>query len=97
MTVLAQKMIYVVMGTTGDYSDRTEWPVYWTENEEEANAYVDIVTKEFAAQIATSGNRYDNRSKITEHFRSTGLDPTFGMDYDVSWFVMPVPSIPTRH
>ncbi len=37
---MSVEMVYVVMGSTGEYSDRTEWPVKAYRNEERAKEHV---------------------------------------------------------
>lgn len=39
---LAERIIYIVTGSTGEYSDRTEWTVRAFENEADAKAFVEM-------------------------------------------------------
>lgn len=41
-----EKFVYVVMGTTGEYSDRIEWVVIAYDNETKAQQHVTLATQE---------------------------------------------------
>lgn len=85
--------IYVVMGSTGEYSDRTEWPVLAYLNEGDAQECV----KRFVAwamekgvHTTQGGGSYETRDAIGHEFPGA---PTEGarIDYTgIDWYVMPV-------
>lgn len=54
-------VIYVVFGVTGEYSDRSEWPVCWYESRPEAEAHAKAARR-YALEIAASDD-YDLRFK----------------------------------
>lgn len=39
------KDIFVIIGQTGEYSDRDEWTVCYLDNEEQAKKYVELATR----------------------------------------------------
>lgn len=65
--------IYIVEGSTGEYSDRREWPVMAYRNEEQAKAHV-LKAQEWANQ-----QRYDH-GRVREDPRNPH-DPGFQLDY----------------
>lgn len=76
--------IYVVMGTTGEYSDRIEWPVAAYDNARSAQAHV-TQANEFARLIQL---RIDDEDDPLERYDyesgghpSHPLDPSFQIDY----------------
>jgi hypothetical protein len=71
--------VYVVMGSTGEYSDRTEWPVKAFMSEDAAKDLVlraDRRAKELAHEV--QGMDY---SKRNEMFKANELDPQIAIDY----------------
>lgn len=70
------KKLFIVMGTTGEYSDRTEWPVVAYEDEEEAEKHVDAATRRAKELEVGRGSRYE----LSDKERSV-YDPGMGMDY----------------
>jgi hypothetical protein len=78
-----KKNVYIVMGSTGEYSDRSEWPVVAYLNEEHAKEHVEKATayaKEFevfAQRDEFRHNTWDKRRELTV----SPFDPRFSMDY----------------
>jgi len=79
-----RQKIYVVMGSTGEYSDNREWPVFAFEDEADARAYVELCTaranelKQWQEQNKTS---YDY---VPDEFKNYDkkLEPDYnGMNY----------------
>lgn len=76
------KKLYIVMGTTGEYSDRIEWPVAAYEDTEEAEKHVDAATrrsKELMGQ--RKGNYYDEHPKEFNIYDPGGQIDYTGTDY----------------
>jgi hypothetical protein len=71
--------IYVVIGTTGEYSDRSEWLVSAYYSEDDAKQHV-LRADEYAKTIMSSmaHNSYDERMEAR---KNNPLDPSFDMDY----------------
>lgn len=67
--------IYVVMGTTGEYSDRTEWPVVAYTNESDARRHVELAGNEAKTIFATRKDRYSTDGIVNP------FDPKMEMDY----------------
>lgn len=66
--------IWVVMGTTGEYSDRREWPVRAFKRKKEAEELITAATQK-AHEIFVVGPRY--RWKTDDN----PFDPHMEMDY----------------
>jgi len=87
--------IYVVMRTTGEYSDRTEWPVMAYRDEKAAQAHVEKATE--VADVLMSkfpgyGNdeRWKAFCKLVNAFESPH-DPGFRWnDTGTSYYIMKV-------
>jgi hypothetical protein len=80
--------VYVVRGTTGEYSDRTEWSVYGFESEAEARAYVDFLGEQRKRLPQRSWSYTDDLAVEVEMRK---FDPCFSEDYTgTSWYVEPV-------
>ena len=82
--------IYVVLGSTGEYSDRGEWLSKAFHTEAEARAFVAFLTEK-RQQIAVDHVRLDweLRSGVEEKMRA--FDPNYQEDYTgTRWFVSPV-------
>ena len=62
---MSDSMIFVVRGSTGEYSDRDEWPVVAFEIEDAAREHVELATQAAKAieasgrDIAKGDNPYD--------------------------------------
>lgn len=81
--------IYIVNGTTGEYSDRSEWAVEaWTTKEAAEARVRDLGDKLQASGVATLGYG-DQKRAAEEKFRTDpDGDPGFSCDYTgTSWFV----------
>lgn len=77
--------IYVVIGRSGEYSDRSEWPVCWRHTMEDAQAMVDVLTQQASQYQAWSRREVDGNSgrysDEDNHIKSTMLDSYFSHDY----------------
>ncbi len=74
---MAEK-IYVVMGTTGEWSDRTEWTVAAYIDEEEAKKHVELASEK-ANEEAVKGNASSNKWNYqykNEYDKSMQIDYT---------------------
>ena len=72
--------VWIVMGSTGEYSDRTEWPVVAFTSEEAAKARIaalDVKMQQVPQEWRE--NRWANEDKIKAHMAT--LDPGFSMEY----------------
>ena len=72
--------IHVIMGSTGEYSDRSEWPVRAVRDEERAKCIVELATQR-AAAIEESKDRYErlddsNPDHVNEWDRNMKMDYT---------------------
>lgn len=74
-----KNIIYVVMGETGEYSDRREWPVCAFSVEEDAQGLVKEL-KEKLLELKLSSEQEDNidksNAKLMEEY-----DPGFDISY----------------
>jgi hypothetical protein len=68
--------IYVVFGSTGEYSDRTEWPVKAFYDEDKAKELVENASEEADRIFANRENKYSRRNDESNKF-----DPDMRMDY----------------
>lgn len=72
--------IWIVMGSTGEYSDRREWPVIAFTSEDAAKeriAALDVRMQQIPQEWRD--DRWEHEVKIKEHMAP--LDPNFSMDY----------------
>jgi hypothetical protein len=77
--------IYVVMGSTGEYSDRSEWPVVAFRDEEEAQKSVENATRRANECGANRASQYQIEKGVNE------FDPDMRMDYTgTSYYYMTV-------
>lgn len=75
--------IYVVMGSTGEYSDRTEWPVCAYSDKSEAQTHCQLATA-YVNEHNHGDWRYDNPA--------SPYDPNLRIyGYDIGYYVMDVP------
>lgn len=75
------KTIYVVMGQTGEYSDRSEWPVMAYTDKPSAEKHADDAMME--ARRLKADQEYGAKNKY---------DPNMSMDYTgTDYYVMDVP------
>ena len=84
--------IYVVSGSTGEYSDRTDWMVRAYSSEEAAKAVVveyDAAAKEIEARCRLEEddpNYFDKYKRWDEDFKWPHPDPSFQMDYTGTYY-----------
>lgn len=85
---MAEK-IWMVGGTSGEYSDRTEWVVDAWRSEAEAKARVEELKRRYLELGGDSMYRiedWDERQKTYDKMRET--DPAFQADYTgTEWYV----------
>jgi hypothetical protein len=74
--------IYVVMGTTGEYSDRTEWPVVAFCQKDTAEKLIEQATKRAKEIEATREERYYVERGCNE------FDPDMTMDYTGTYYFL---------
>ena len=67
--------IYVVMGTTGKYSDRTEWLVAAYSNEKEAQKHIELATEKANEEF----EKY--RKDVYKYDPKNEYDKGMAMDY----------------
>lgn len=73
------KTLYVIQGSTGEYSDRREWNVAVVDSEEAAKSYVLALQKQYQEMPqAWLEDRWDFEDQMKEHMT---LDPQFAIDY----------------
>ena len=85
-------LLFVVMGTTGEYSDRSEWPVAVVETKPQAEEFVAALTKQY--QSLPGANQYHEHEARTA---AMTLDPNFSEDYTgTTYFIYDVPFLPGR-
>lgn len=93
-----QTTVYVVMGMTGEYSDRNEWPVVAFMDKAAAEARVTALD----AWLREHRMHYDDNVRVPFEMRyadnddgtrpRTPLDPNFGVDYTgTKYFIHEVP------
>ena len=70
--------VYVVVGSSGEYSDRTEWGVVAFISEDAAKDHVEKATKRAKELEAT---RPTDWTKQADHFKSNEFDPDMKTDY----------------
>lgn len=80
------KKIFVVRGTTGEYSDRMEWISKAFNKEDDAKKFI-LFAEEKAREILTKAKKDDYTywySEVAEKFfpEFLKLDPHFQMDYN---------------
>lgn len=72
--------IYVIIGSTGEYSDRDEWLVRGFSTEEKASQFTqraNDMSKEIEREMVRQGTYWYDKDKIGER----PLDPNFRIDY----------------
>lgn len=85
-----EKKIFVVMGTHGEYSDRSEWPVCAYEKEVLAQDHV-RKSKEWVQKNSTIDGWYDNRPNNPFDPEESKCDYHYGSHPDTEWFVSHCP------
>lgn len=88
------KTIYVVMGSTGEYSDRSEWAVAAVEGKDGAEQYVKALQRQYESiPPKLKRDRWSNSERIKAIMT---LDPCFDEDYTgTHWFLHEVPLVET--
>ena len=80
------KNVFVVIGTTGEYSDRNEWAVMAYLDESAAQEHVVNADRRAKEIFATRADRYSVERGANE------FDPDMSMDYTgTSYFIYTVP------
>ncbi len=78
---MSENEVWIVFGTTGEYSDRDEWPVCVLRSEELAEKYVEALTRQYQS-MPPSWLREPwaakNRERISAHMT---LDPHVRVNY----------------
>lgn len=74
--------IYVIVGSTGEYSDKNEWPVCFRFTLDEANQVI-VELQRQADEFKRWADEPENNaySKEGEAKRAAMLDPSFSCDY----------------
>lgn len=80
------RAVWVVEGSTGEYSDHREWPIGWYETQAEAEDVVTALTRavkafQNLAPDADHPDDYEARDYAREQMRATGIDPFCSIDY----------------
>jgi hypothetical protein len=84
----AARTIHVVIGTTGEYSDRAEWLTRAFESRAEAEAYVALLTAKRQALPARAGGILDWSDRMDLQNAMRAFDPGYLEDYTgTSWYV----------
>jgi hypothetical protein len=88
-------MIYVVMGTTGEYSDRVEWPVKAFQSEEKAEKFINHLSLKYKTYPGgTTGYGFERgpdeeEDALQEYMEE--FDPGFEEDYTGTfWYLFEV-------
>ena len=80
----ARKVIFVVEGSTGEYSDHCEWPVVAYTDEEQAKLHVQKATERAKELMARVGDKYEwselSGKQLNEWDRNMYVDYT-GVNY----------------
>lgn len=73
------KSIFIVVGTCGEYSDRSDWNVCWYPTKAQADAFAAKCTAA-DADLGVS-DRYDSESETVAASMIKRLDPSWSTDY----------------
>lgn len=85
------QFLYIVMGSTGEWSDRTEWAVLAFIDEEKAQAHVELATAR-ANEIHQAQSRARRTGVDDDSSAQNEYDPHMGMDYNgTRYYVLSVP------
>lgn len=84
------KTIWIVHGSTGEYSDRSEWNVVAVETEEMAQQWVKALDIQYQSiPQAMRNDRWDHEEELK---KIMSLDPDFSMDSTgTHYFIAKVP------
>lgn len=81
--------IYIVMGKTGEYSDRSEWPVVAYPSYSEAQTHVTLATEQ--ARLIESKRENDWEYIDEDQTEKNIYDPKMRMDYNgTRYYIMEV-------
>jgi len=85
------RKIYIVEGSTGEYSDRTEWVVEAYFNKDSAQAKINILSRIYNEFIALNGGTnfkyFESGKRIFEHMKEH--DANFQHDYTgTAWYLI---------
>lgn len=72
--------IFIVFGTTGEYSDRTEWPVKAFRDEQRAKDFVELLTSKSREIYSEDNHSFKYWSEVAKHSKIPE-DPNFRLDY----------------
>lgn len=83
---------YVIIGTTGEFSDRSEWPVAVVSSEDAAKRYIEALDEQYQRLPPEwRDNYWDSDGQMKAHM---SLDPNFGCGYTgTSYFYCECPSL----
>lgn len=83
--------VWIVMGSTGEYSDRTEWPVVAFTSEDAAKARIEALGVRMQGMPKEwHEDRWEHEDAMKAHM--TALDPGFATDYTgTRYFIYDVP------
>lgn len=88
--------VWVVVGMTGEYSDRSEWTVYAFSEEQSARDYVGFLSEKYR-ELGGHGQLYDWDKREALQKAMIAFDPEFDCDYTgTHWRVVAVPWAPTE-
>lgn len=73
--------IWVVMGTTGEYSDRNEWPVVAFTDKARAEARIVACTQEANKRFSEEVEPEEENHWGSYNTKNNPLDPNMKMDY----------------
>jgi uncharacterized membrane protein YebE (DUF533 family) len=83
--------VHLVVGSTGEYSDHSQWNVAAYTTREQAEEHVRRLNEMVAATKADGGMDWDGRGAVAERVRKT-LDPDCDIDYTgVEYEIQEVP------
>lgn len=74
------KAIWLVEGSTGEYSDHREWPVGWYETQDEAEDAVTALTRAVNT-LGGGSSDYKLLRKVEEKMRDLSIDAGCSIDY----------------
>lgn len=86
--------VWIVMASTGEYSDRSEWTVYSFFSKATAQAYVDFLGVKYQ-ELGGHGRLHDWEQRGALEKAMEAFDPRFQCDYTgTHWWVEEVPFAP---
>lgn len=86
---MEDKLIFVVCGTTGEWSDRTEWLTRAFSSEKEAKTYISTLESTYRSFPPGPWYNRENHEELEKAMEV--LDPRFQEDYTgTRWFIREV-------